>query len=138
MAEQLKEFAFAAKRGGKKTKGDESVIGSFVLEGKTFGVRSVPDARLAHLVAAVNSAEEMTVVARVFDFMERALLPGQAKAFEAELLELDIPEVMEVFQEVLRLVSEGKAGGSSSDSSASPRRAGRSSTATARGGASTR
>lgn len=119
--------------GGKREQG---VAGEFKLNGEVFTVRTLPSGRLAYLVAGVNNSGEdgTALVAKVFDFMEAALLPEDLKRFEKVLLDpvtgLETEEIMEVFQEIVELVAAGKAGGSSTASSESPKRNGRASTVT--------
>lgn len=133
---EIKSFDF----GGKREEDDELVAGQFMLNGELFSVLYQETANLALLVAAVNNASDGTkVISKIVDFMDRALVDGDAERFERTVLDaqMKIENVVDIFKHVLSLVAADRPTGPSKPSSQSPRKTGTRSTGTARSAAST-
>lgn len=88
-----------------------AVIGDFTINGEKFYVRALKDTHVAYLVrAAQRKRNETAIISAVINFMEQALVAESSARFEDLVLGdpgLEMLQVVEVFQHVLTVVSEG-------------------------------
>lgn len=113
----IKEFTFG--NGGEPVEVDNlKIAGTFVLNKEKFTVAYQETANLALLVAAINNAgnDGIKTVAKVVDFMDRALVPGDALRFEKTVLDaqMKVEDVVSIFQHVLELTAADPTTGASS------------------------
>lgn len=103
---QTKNFEF-----DQKAAAGPAVIGDFTINGEKYDIRPLKDTHVAYLVrAAQRKRNETAIISAVINFMEQALTAESSARFEDLVLGdpgLEMLQVVEVFQHVLSVVSEG-------------------------------
>lgn len=105
-----KAFIFASQT---KTAANskQKVIGEFDIGEETFQIVEVATASIAYLVYDMESDDQKRVVSTVLAFTEKALTVDSSNRFRKVVLGgpgvkgLDLPEVIQVFEYVLQVIS---------------------------------
>lgn len=120
----FKNFEFATERAAKV-----QLAGQFGINGQKFDVKVINDTNIAYLIASITGGgDDAKIIAKVLNFMEEAMTPESAKAFEALALGNDggkglkLAQVVEVFKHVLTIAAGGTNPTGGSSASASRRR----------------
>lgn len=131
MADGTKVFEFASK----KQAAPAEAIADFQLDGPDspkFYIRALKDTSVAYLVHQTKGGAPDVVIAAVLDFTERALLPESSKRFEQRALgldgneELELTEIVEVFEHILGVVAANPTGSRNASSPQRPKTGSRS------------
>jgi hypothetical protein len=113
MTTEIKNFEFGGKAAGPESIGEFAITIKSTGEKHTFRVRELKDTHVAYLVrAAQRKRNESAIISAVINFMEHAMVAESADRFEDLVLGdpgLELMEVVQVFQHVLGLVSDGTA-----------------------------
>lgn len=107
----VKSFEFSAKRKAANEKAKGTVLQSFVVDGVSLDIRPLKDSSVAYLVHEISAGSPSEVISAVLDFTSKALTPESAKDFRRIVLDpeagLELDEVVEVFEFILEVVSNG-------------------------------
>lgn len=103
---EVKSFTFAVEEVSA-----EDIAGQFDINGELFDVRKLLDSALPVLMHQVKNGKPSVVLASVLNFTELALTPESAKRFQDKYLNpvtgLKMGQVVEVFTEIMAVVSRG-------------------------------
>jgi hypothetical protein len=132
----IKIFEFAAKRKASDAKSKGIVLASFEVDGQSFDIRPLKDSSVAYLVHKISGGSPAEVISAVLNFTEKALTPESSVRFEKLVLDpdagLELDEVVQIFEHILEVVSNGVPTMPPPASSASRRKTTSSSAATKR------
>lgn len=107
-----KAFNFASQaKAASGASAKQKIIGEFSIGDQTFDIVELANASIAYLVYDMENEEGTKVVTTVLAFTEKALTVDSAARFKKLALGapgvkgLELPEVIEVFEYVLQVVS---------------------------------
>lgn len=134
MPDAVKVFEFSAKRKASDAKTKGIVLATFEVDGQSFDIRPLKDSSVAYLVHKISGGSPAEVISAVLNFTEKALTPDSSVRFEKLVLDpeagLELDEVVQIFEHILEVVSNGVPPTPPSASTRSPRKTSSASRAT--------